>query len=313
MKQIGSAAHEYLERSREMARAREEQLRADANGRDVHAFVSDEYGKEVVPLFPSDVTFTEFVNTTTDGALEVAHRRLKLCATCPPHGGACASEYEKERGKAPCWDREKGLRLEWCSRWSEHLLREKLRKVGVGAKLLDSRFATFETTNDLQRKAKKRAAKYAADFKRGETSKNLLITGTNFGIGKTHLAVSVLAELLRLRRLRNAFFTYLPEFLELVRRSYDEPAHRGLIDKASRTDLLVLDDLGAQRTTDWVREQMNLISNARWSNGLPTIMTTNTGPDEITATLGPRAASRMLGGALGVEVDGDDRRWRKQK
>jgi len=75
----------------------------------------------------------------------------------------------------------------------------------------------------------------------------------------------------------------------------------------------VLDDLGAQRTTDWVREQMNLISNARWSNGRPTIMTTNTGPDEITATLGPRAASRLLGGALGIEVDGDDRRWQKPK
>jgi len=313
MKQIGSAAHDFIARSREMARAREEQIERDAHGRDVHAFVSDEYGEELLPLFPKKTSLKEFVNTTTDGALETAQRRLKLCAKCPEHGGSCASEYESDRGKAPCWDLEKGLRLEWCARWPEHLLRERLRKVGVGEKLVGSRFTDFEATNELQRKAKKRGEKYAADFKRGETSKNLLITGTNFGIGKTHLAVSVLADLLRRHRLRSAYFTYLPEFLELVRRSYDEPAHRGLIDKACTTDLLVLDDLGAQRTTDWVREQMNLISNSRWSNGLPTIMTTNTGPDEITATLGPRAASRLLGGSLGIEIDGDDRRWRKQK
>jgi len=309
VKQIGSLLAEVTEFTQRYMREREEKLRKSIGDKHVLTWVEETYGDAVAFLFPDDFSMNDLVTTVSDGALDNAKKRLKLCATCPPHGGACASEYESNHGKAPKWDREKGLRSEWCPRWKEHTLRRKLTSVGVGEAYLGERFSTYVPTTDAQRDAKARCEEYAAAFKRGTTRGNLILAGQNYGVGKTHLSIAVVADLLARYRLRTAMFAYVPEFLERIRRSYssDDPEQR-LVENACTTDLLVLDDLAAQRTTDWVREQMNLISNARSSNKLPTIITTNASFKELEETLGPRAASRFFGNMFGAVVDGPDRR-----
>jgi DNA replication protein DnaC len=313
MKQVGSIVNEILKAATAEGVERERVMRAHVGDKGILAWVADTHGDDFADLFPDDVTVEEYAATVNDTGVEEAKKRLVLCSTCPDHGGGCASEYEHDRGKAPCWDREKGLRLEWCKRWPEQILRKKLTSIGIGSRLIGSRFDTYKPSNGKQKRAKVKCEEYAKEFKRGTTTKNLLIAGSNFGIGKTHLAISVVADLLARYRIRTAMFVYVPEFLERIRRSYshEEPDGARLIENASTTDLLVLDDLLAHRTTEWVQEQMNLISNARWSNGLPTIITTNEGPDEMTTTIGPRAASRLLGDTQAVAVDGEDKRWQK--
>jgi DNA replication protein DnaC len=308
MKQIGGIVVSMLEFTQRQARERDREVRERVGDENIRKWIAKTHGQEVAVLFPKDFTLDDFIQTVNDASLDEAKTRLKLCATCPPHGGACASEYEQERGKAPCWDREKGLRMEWCPRWREHILRQKLTSVGVATRLLSARFSTYVPKTPKQKEALAQCQRYAVEFRRGATKSNLLIVGQHYGVGKTHLAISVVADLLSRYRLRNSMFVYVPDFLERIRRSYDEPEHRGLMDKASTTDLLVLDDLAAQRTTDWVREQLNLLSNARWSAGLPTIITTNVKPQSLIDTLGPRAESRFFGDAIGVDVDGPDMR-----
>lgn len=310
MKQIGSLLADVIEFTAQYAREREQKLRESIGRKHVLTWVEDTYGEAVTDLFPDDFSMSDLVSTVSDGMLDESKKRLKLCATCPPHGGACASDYESNRGKAPKWDRQKGLRMEVCPRWSEHILRRKLASIGVGEAYLGERFSTYVPATEAQRAAKNRCEKYATVFKRGETSGNLILSGQNYGVGKTHLAISVVADLLARYRLRNAMFAYVPEFLERIRRSYsrDDQNDDRLVQNACTTDLLVLDDLAAQRTTDWVREQMNLISNARVSNKLPTIITTNASFKELEETLGPRAASRFFGNYFGAAVDGPDRR-----
>lgn len=304
MKTLGSVLSTYLEDTERMLDENESAARARAGKRTVHTLVSEELSPAFAAELPDDFTFRDYAafDHTT---IEKAKRRLQLCAKCPPHGGECASVYEQDRGRAPCWDRDGLFRMDWCVRWSGYLVREKLQRIGVGERLLGCRLGTFTATTQLQTEALAQCKGYAKSFRRGQTRSNLVIYGPSYGVGKTHLAIGVVAQLLADHRLRNAQFHYVPEFLERIRRSYDDPSQRHILDKACRTDLLVLDDLAAQRTTDWVKEQLNLIANARWSNALPTIITTNVSQEEQEKVLGPRATSRLFGDHGKAIVDGE--------
>ncbi len=310
MKKLGDVARNLEDDMRRFAANREAEVTERMRGRTIKRFLVEEHGEELARLFPKNFTLEDYLRTVNDGVAATAKRRLTLCATCPPYGGACSSEYEQLRGRAPCFTEERGLHMDWCNRWRGYLVREKLQIVGVGDLMLGARFENYEPVTAKQQDALAQCIGYAKAFNRKTTRSNLILTGRHFGVGKTHLAISVVAELLATHRLRTAYFAYVPEFFERIRRSYDDPSERNRLDRACTTDLLVLDDLAAQRTTDWVREQMNLISNARWSNGRPTIITTNAKDDlqELVNTLGERTTSRFCGDHYGVDVDGTDRR-----
>lgn len=72
--------------------------------------------------------------------------------------------------------------------------------------------------------------------------------------------------------------------------------------------LLIVDDIGAERVTEWVRERMVSIINTRVSNNLATIYTSNLSPEELKEELGGRISGRVLGSSQIVEIIGGDRR-----
>lgn len=77
---------------------------------------------------------------------------------------------------------------------------------------------------------------------------------------------------------------------------------------AQRAALLVLDDVGAERATEWAAERLYGIVNRRWMEELPTIATTNVPADQAGEVLGERVLSRLAGGALTLRLTGQDRR-----
>lgn len=96
------------------------------------------------------------------------------------------------------------------------------------------------------------------------------------GIGKTHLAVAVLRRLLD-RGFDGTFFDY-QNLLDNIRRGYDPnsgQASREAYQTAMETGVLLLDDLGAHRVTDWVEDTITSIITYRCNNRLPLIATTN--------------------------------------
>lgn len=106
---------------------------------------------------------------------------------------------------------------------------------------------------------------------------------------------------------------YLCEWLGGVSRptvinTLDNLVKQGLLTKSSTTRLLIIDDIGAERVTDWVRERMVSIINTRVSNNLTTIYTSNLSPEELRGELGDRIASRVLGSSQVVEITSGDRR-----
>ena len=141
-----------------------------------------------------------------------------------------------------------------------------------------------------------------------EEGRGLYLCG-DVGTGKTHLAVAVMTELIRRRRVPSLFVT-VPEFLDNLRGAYNDPGRDidEWMDAVKNADLLVLDDLGAEKPNAWVRERLFVVVNHRYREALPTIFTSNIGPRDLTEQLGDRTASRIIAMSEWVGLEGDDYR-----
>lgn len=136
------------------------------------------------------------------------------------------------------------------------------------------------------------------------------------GVGKTHLAVAALREVIRARGARGLFYD-TRELLRVIRQTYDPVARtseRDVLRPVMEAELLVLDDLGAEKTSEWVDETLNLIVNHRYSERRTTIFTSNYDigdlgdPDSLQVRVGLRMYSRMHEMCEFHHLDGADYR-----
>ncbi|MFF5992596.1 ATP-binding protein [Prauserella flavalba] len=79
-------------------------------------------------------------------------------------------------------------------------------------------------------------------------------------------------------------------------------------ERCARVGVLVLDDLGAAKTSEWVEEINYRLVNWRYERELPTLITSNLPPKDLGAGLGERVASRLAEMTSRVVLDGPDRR-----
>ena len=118
------------------------------------------------------------------------------------------------------------------------------------------------------------------------------------GTGKTHLAAALLLELVRRYGLHGRFvdFTSLVHRIQSTFDPTSPESKRGVLDPIVDAQLLVLDELGAQKPTPFVNDTLYLILNTRYTRGLPTIFTTNY-PFE-TGSAGAAASAVSLGSRI---------------
>jgi DNA replication protein DnaC len=124
------------------------------------------------------------------------------------------------------------------------------------------------------------------------TEKGLLLMGPS-GVGKTHLAVAALKELIR--RGHAGLFCDYRELLKEIQASYNpasESTEMGILEPIRTVELLVLDDLGASKPSVWVLDIIALVLNARYNERRMTILTTNYFDEAET----PAAGARLPGG-----------------
>ncbi len=122
------------------------------------------------------------------------------------------------------------------------------------------------------------------------------------GVGKTHLAVAAATE--REKRGDDVFFATVPDLLDYLRATFapDSPVdHNDLLDRIKTADLVVLDDMGAERSTPFAEDKLFQIVNYRYEERLPTIITAAQNFDELTKSR-PRIASRLQDQSVAMEL-----------
>lgn len=220
----------------------------------------------------------------------IGWHRQEYCEACAE---LVAEEREKEREKA--WRRERVSSL--------------IKTSGIKGLMLDMTFGAFD--QKLSGAAHDIAKEYAEKFGK-ETTRGLLLYG-KAGSGKTHLAVAIARHLIE-QRMIPVRFARIVDLLSEIRQTFDENERyrteneADLIQKYISVPLLILDDLGAEKTTDWVRQLLYQIIDERWIEQKPIIVTSNLNLEEIEARFEERIASRIAGMCRLIETRPYDHR-----
>jgi DNA replication protein DnaC len=145
-----------------------------------------------------------------------------------------------------------------------------------------------------------------------------LLLGGSIGTGKTHLAVGALKAVVADRGAQGLFCDYR-ELLRMIQNSYNpqvSTTELEILNPVMNAEVLVLDDLGAIRPTEWVWDTVSVVLNSRYNNNRTTIITTNYpalapgagGQREETLgdRIGERMRSRLIEMCTQVEIAGED-------
>ena len=181
---------------------------------------------------------------------------------------------------------------------------------GLSKRMRGYTFANFKPyVSPSVARATEKVENYLKNWEKNrEAGRGLYFCG-DVGTGKTHLAVAVMNEVMQRKRVPSLFVT-VPEFLDNLREAYMIPG-RDLdewMDAVKNADLLVLDDLGAEKPNPWVRERLFVVVNHRYREALPTLFTSNIGPKDLASQLGERTASRIIAMCEWISLEGEDYR-----
>jgi DNA replication protein DnaC len=170
--------------------------------------------------------------------------------------------------------------------------------------------ADFDGAHPSLAKARFVAGRFVEDYP--VETVGLMLVGDS-GRGKTHLAVGVIKELMLEKRVSCLFCDYR-ELLKNIQDSYNpnvSATELGILRPIFEAEVLLLDDLGAVRPTEWIWDTVSLVLNNRYNESKTTIITTNFDdepggseseepppgrrkPAALKDTLGDRIGNRML-------------------
>lgn len=209
-------------------------------------------------------------------------------------------------------------RVTRCECWQRAAVDRFAREAEIPPRYEACDLDNFHDYNDSLSKAVGRARRFVREFP--AVDRGLLFLGRP-GLGKTHLAIACLKLAAHAKGMRGVFHD-TRQLLRRIRQTYDPvtrrtETERDVVNAVIGTDLLVLDDVGAERATEWVEEMLHLIVNTRYNERRPTIFTTNypveAPPDAkhaetLLERVGFRMYSRLQEMCDFVELEGVDYR-----
>jgi DNA replication protein DnaC len=206
-------------------------------------------------------------------------------------------------------------RMARCDCWREEIVRRRLSDARIPTRYQHCDLSNFVTyANEKLLRAVAGVRKFAEAFP--VVNKGLFLIGRP-GIGKSHLAVAALKHAIMSSGARGLFYD-VRELLKVIRSTYNpqtRTAEMDVLRPVLEADLLVLDDLGAEKTSEWVEETLNLVVNTRYNERRPSIFTSNyeekepTGAgDSLLERVGFRIHSRLYEMCEFLEFDGCDYR-----
>ena len=194
--------------------------------------------------------------------------------------------------------------IEFCEGMIENIKKnsEKMLKESLGRRFADRTFKSF-IRNEENGRAFDICYEYAMGFEKNEKGEGLILCG-NPGTGKTHLAAAISHKVIEEFGIPVEFKTSIEIHSELTN------FEKETLNKYKKCDLLIIDDLGKEKTTEWRQEKIFEIINSRYEDYLPTLITTNLAPKQFAGVFGEAFASRLIESNKVVPVTGKD--WRRK-
>lgn len=225
------------------------------------------------------------------------------------------NEYDLK--KLRMLEEEKKLELmqEFSSKVEKNIKNSKMSK-----RNLNYKFDNFETNNS-NKKVFDNLKNYSEKLVKCIEKKGLILVGNN-GVGKTHLACSIANELIE--NGIPVIYGTLINLLAELRNSYDTEnniSEMEIIKLYKNVDLLIIDDLGKEKPSEWGLEKVFTIINSRYENNLPVIITTNYNQNSLLERLSLNGEietaksiiSRLYEMCYLVKIDDIDHRIKKKK
>jgi len=192
------------------------------------------------------------------------------------------------------------------------LKENSLDRLNIPKRYADCHFHNYVPEHQSQKSAFKMASELSLKYP--AVDRGLLLMGT-VGVGKTHLAVSILKSLSE-----KGISSYFCEFGSLVKQIQDsynpvsQNSELQLLAPVFESEVLVLDELGASKPTDWTRDTLSYIINTRYNDKKLTVFTTNyldkryQSEEILPERIGVRLRSRLYEMCRTVTIVGDDYR-----
>jgi DNA replication protein DnaC len=174
--------------------------------------------------------------------------------------------------------------------------------------IIPKRYHDVSYENDVEDEIKK-------SFKEQAAKRNGLYIYGESGVGKTHLVCALIKNILA-NKIEARFYN-TGDLIEKLREDFEradseDKEWEGLFRELMNfKGILVLDDLGAEKISDWARERLYLIINKKYEDMIPMIFTSNCDMEILTARMGDRVSSRIKEMTELIFLEGVDRRLEK--
>lgn len=171
---------------------------------------------------------------------------------------------------------------------------------------------TFSKSDHTDQKNENIARKYVANFDAMRSQGTGLLLCGSVGTGKSFLAAAIANELIS-----QGTPCLMTNFSRIISRISEKfGGDQKYLDDLNRFDLLIIDDLGAERDSEFTWEKVMNVIDARYRAGLPLIVTTNLNPKDLydpSDIRRQRVFSRLKEMCIFLEVNGADRRSKKMQ
>lgn len=215
----------------------------------------------------------------------------RSCAVLEP---PCRNTFEGQT-----WYHQRGYCSADCFNMAGHLFAS-----GVPKKHSSSTLSTFEPQGDTLKKIHS----FIRSWTEGDLEHGLLLYG-NVGTGKTHLAVGAMRELFK--RGWSGEFCNVRDFIMQCQSSFRPDTRRSVSeivgDYLDGATFIVLDDIGSEKHTDFVRQSLLHLVDSAYSGSIRVIATSNSSPESL-GKIDDRIASRLVEMCLPLRFDNPDYR-----
>lgn len=205
------------------------------------------------------------------------------------------------------------LRVEACGCQGDLRRQQRLAAASIPKRYRHCTLDSFREKSTVLKNAKTRVREFVDLWPNTDDGKGLLMMGA-CGVGKTHLAVAALIEIINGGKPGRMLFNNFQDLIQEIQASFDSDASVSkseILRPLLETDLLVLDELGSVKPTQFVQDILYYVINTRYNEERTTIFTTNyydrpaEAKDEtLEQRIGTRLRSRLFEMSERIEITG---------